>query len=317
MEATAPHQVHALVREATRTWHAMTPRWNGRTFTLYEALQEWLARAVCAWAGVPLPEEEVALRTAQLTALFDKAASGVGAHFAARRARRETEAWLIQLVKAQRTGRPALRAQSVAAATALLRDARGELLPPRIAAVELINLLRPTVAVSVFVVFVAHAMHLNPEWARKLREATADETLAFVQEVRRFYPFFPAVAARVAVPFVWDGYRFPQGMRTMLDLYGTNHDPRAWGTPDEFHPEHFMGAAPTRPFAFVPQGGGRAEDHHRCPGESITVELMQLGAQLLARECRYRVPEQHLWVQMGRMPALPASRFIVTDFQAI
>ena len=33
------------------------------------------------------------------------------------------------------------------------------MLDPRIAAVELLNILRPTVAVSVFITFTAHALH--------------------------------------------------------------------------------------------------------------------------------------------------------------
>jgi fatty-acid peroxygenase len=46
-----------------------------RTPVLYDESQEILTRAVCAWAGVPLTEPEVAQRTRELTALFDAAGS--------------------------------------------------------------------------------------------------------------------------------------------------------------------------------------------------------------------------------------------------
>jgi len=42
------------------------------------------------------------------------------------------------------------------------RDLNGALLSPRIAAVELLNMLRPTFAVSVFITFIAHALHHHP-----------------------------------------------------------------------------------------------------------------------------------------------------------
>jgi fatty-acid peroxygenase len=41
-----------------------------------------------------------------------------------------------------------------------------------------------------------------------------------------FAPFFPAVAARVRRDFDWKGYRLPRGRRVLLDLYGTDYDPR-------------------------------------------------------------------------------------------
>jgi hypothetical protein len=50
----------------------------------------------------------------------------------------------------------------------------------------------------------------------------------FVQEVRRFYPFFPFVAAVVKKDFTWKGFEFKEGTLTFLDLYGTNHDPEVW-----------------------------------------------------------------------------------------
>src|SRR3546814_9974873 len=66
------------------------------------------------------------------------------------------------------------------------------MLSPRVAAVELLNILRPTVAVSVFITFTAHALHQLPACRQNL-QADDGYLECFVQEVRRFYPFFPAV----------------------------------------------------------------------------------------------------------------------------
>src|SRR4051812_39917801 len=99
IESTVPERVAALVRHAEGAWDDMAMRWRGHhELVLYTAAQEWLTRAVCGWAGVPLPEDEVPLRTRQLVALFDSAATGLGAHLHARAARVQAERWLCGLI---------------------------------------------------------------------------------------------------------------------------------------------------------------------------------------------------------------------------
>src|SRR3546814_3503026 len=78
--------------------------------------------------------------------------------------------------------------------------------------------------------------------------------------------------ARTRHKFEWNGHRFPGGRQVMLDLYGTNRDPRTWDAPEEFRPERFR-RWDGNPFNFIPQGGGNHDLNHRCPGEWITIEL--------------------------------------------
>jgi fatty-acid peroxygenase len=292
---------------ARRDWSA-----TGRV-TLYRALQPVLTRAVCDWAGVPLAESDTGRRTRQLTALFDGAASGLFNHVGARIARLRAERWLASLIEASRDQSAPLAAGSIARAVSEHQEERREALPPRIAAVELLNILRPTVAVSVYITFLAHALHAEPGWRKRLAEQLAGndsgDALAFVQEVRRHYPFFPAVVARVRHPFDWNGMHFPPGRRTLLDLYGTDHDPRSWEDPFEFRPERWRGRQPGR-FEFVPQGGGEAASGHRCPGEDLATRLMLLALQLLL-QLRYEVPAQDLAIAMDRLPAIPREGFII------
>lgn len=156
---------------------------------LYGAIQPILMRAGWKWAAVPLSSAEDAKRTRDVVALFDQAATlGVG-HLKARLARRRSERWLAALIEDTREGRVFPADVSALAVIAGHRDASGDLLPPRIAAVELLNVTRPTVAVSVYIVFVAHALHLFPK--RVPESANGDCAARFVEEVRRFYPFFP------------------------------------------------------------------------------------------------------------------------------
>ena len=96
----------------------------------------------------------------------------------------------------------------------------------------------------------------------------------------------------------------------LLDLYGTNHDPRTWHDPETFRPERFLDWGGS-PFDFIPQGGGDHHHGHRCPGEWIAIELMKVAADFLARRIVYDVPEQDLRINYSRLPALPRSRFVI------
>ena len=196
-------------------------------------------------------------------------------------------------------------------AIAAHRDRHGQPLDAQVGAVELINVLRPTVAIAHYVTFVGAALHSHPAWRERLWD---DDTAVerFVHEVRRISPFFPAAAARVRVPFEFGGTHFPAGRLVLFDLYGTNRDPQRWAEPDRFDPDRF-GDWDGSPFDFVPQGGGDHRDGHRCAGEWITIDQMQLAARVLTRDIDYTVPSQDLRVSHRRMPTGPRSGFVIDE----
>ena len=321
MRVLAPEQVAALVRQVSHEWEHELARWARQPrVPLYAALHPVLTRAVCHWAGVPLPPAQVALRTRELVALFDQAAGPPLSHVHSRLARMALESWLAHLLAEARTGRVELPEGSAAEAVALHRDEDGKVLRPRIAAVELINLLRPTVAVSVFITQAAHALHMAPQCREPLSDSLMGGDMryaqAFVQEVRRWYPFFPAVAARVRHDFEWQGYHFSRGELALLDLYGTNHDPRSWDDADEFRPQRFLTRKPGA-YDFIPQGGAEPHAHHRCPGEGVAIALMMLSLDWLLHRMRYEVPPQDLELDMSRLPSLPRGGFCIAGVQAL
>src|SRR5690606_7596347 len=145
-------------------------------------------------------------------------------HWRARLARARREKWLAQLVEEVRSGAVRAPAGSAVEAVATCRDYTGQVLSPRTAAVELLNVVRPTAAVSWFVAFTAHALHRWPVHRERLRDASAEHAIAFAHEVRRFYPFAPFAGGLAAGELTWRGEPLPPGALVLLDLYGQNHD---------------------------------------------------------------------------------------------
>jgi fatty-acid peroxygenase len=299
--------VAALVARTRREWMSALQRWQHcDEINLYRALQDVLSVAVCDWAGLPLNAEERALRTRQLVSLFDDAARGLGGHVRARLRRHEAEAWARRHIEAVRLGvlRPA--DDCALALVARYRNEGGRELPPKVAAVELLNVLRPVVAVSLYMVFVAHALEAHGDWAERLRSGTQGrEALNFVQEVRRHYPFFPMLAGRAREGALWRSVRVPAGMRVILDLHGTNHSRRDWAEPDVFLPERWRSFPLQPPPAFVPQGGANVALGHRCPGEDVAVQLMLLALEMFLQRMRYEPQPRRPPLDFSRLPALP------------
>lgn len=278
-------------------------------------VQAILTRAACDWAGVPLEEGELAHHRDQLAAMID-GAGGVGArHWRARKARKEAESWMIDLISRVRAGTLVVDETRPLAVVARHLDLDGVVLEERVGAVEMLNLLRPIVAVARFVIYAALELLAHPQWHQRLRQEDA-ALEPFAQEVRRLHAFFPFTAARVRKDFEWRGYQFPKGTRVLLDLYGTNRDSRLWVQPEVFRPERFAtwdGGA----FNFITQGGGDAASGHRCPGEPLAIALLKSALRMLTRRMSYAVPAQNLHMDASRMPEQPESLLVISDVRSV
>lgn len=160
-----------------------------------------------------------------------------------------------------------------------------------------------TYAIARYVIFAALALHEHPECEQKLKDE-ADYAKLFTQEVRRFYPFSPTAVARTCQSFEWQEYHFPEGVKVLLDLYSTDHDPRLWEHPEEFRPERFRQWNESS-FNFIPQGSGDHYINHRCAGEWITIRLMEMTLDFLVNSINYDVPEQDLEVSLRGFQRCP------------
>jgi fatty-acid peroxygenase len=313
LEVMTPESIDRLVSLVRRHWLDAASGWVSREVELLDGVGTVLTGAVCDWVGVPLDAAEVEGRRDDLHAMIDVPAA-VGARSpAGRTARRRSEQWIGRLVSAVRNGEATAPDGLALERVATHRDPTGRLLDEHTAAVEILNLLRPVVAIDRFVVFLAHALHRRAD--RLGREGDDALREAFVQEVRRFYPFFPMTAARVRQDFEWQGVHFRRGQRVLLDLYGTNHDPATWPEPEVFDPGRFLGRD-IDACELVPQGGGDHAVHHRCAGEWVTIAVMKEALRILVKDLSYEVPPQDLFISLRRIPAEPRSRLVIRCLSA-
>jgi fatty-acid peroxygenase len=313
MSVMNPELLKKLTELTEKEWEIAIFKWKGKsTITLFDEVQEMLCRVACYWVGVPFEEEELPERARDFGTMVDAFGAVGPRHWQGKQARARAEKWIETIVEDIRSGMLEADPASPLSVISFYKDQNGELLDVHMAAVEVINLLRPIVAIATYITFAALALHEYPQCAQKLQNGEDDYQTCFVQEVRRFYPFGPFLGARVKEDFDWKGYMLEKGVLVLLDIYGTNRDHRSWNNPDQFDPERFKNWQ-GNDFNFIPQGGGDQHNGHRCAGEWITLEVLRISLRYLNAIVEYKVPEQNLSFSMVRMPTLPKSRFVITD----
>lgn len=299
--------VDSLAREVDEGLGRALQEWSfSPQVRLHDGLVRVYGQAVLDWGGTGCrgPEAEQVAR--DLAAIV----AGFGFHgtdyVRAWRARVRSDRWARDLVTRARAGDLHPREGTTLHAFAL---GAGADLPVRVAAVDLLNVLRPTVAVSWLGTFAALALAEHPELGAALSGPDAQRHLvAFAHEVRRCTPFVPALTGIATAPFRTSGHRVRVGDRILLDVPGTNLDPRHWPEPASFRPERFLDGQPG-PYTFVPQGGG--EPHgHRCPGEGVTTALLVVTMRHLAcTGFTLTSPTVHT----DRMPTLPWRGLLMSE----
>lgn len=313
MSIMTPDELKRLTDITSHQWKLALAKWEQMDkVILYEETQELLCKIACQWAGVPVQQEEVKDLTKDLTAMFESPAALGPSHWQGRNARNRVETWLIDFVKQVRNHEIAIPENTALYKFSWQRNGAGSLLKEEVVAVEVINILRPIIAIAVYINFLALAIHHFPEEVERLKTQGDEYSTMFIQEVRRYYPFFPVVTALVKDNFTWNGYQFKKGTLTMLDVYGTNHDPKIWDNPELFNPSRFENWQES-PFSFIPQGGGDYWLGHRCAGEWVTIEIMKVSLDYLVNRMTYNVPKQDLSYSMVSMPSIPNSKMIINN----
>jgi fatty-acid peroxygenase len=297
-EILTTERVEELAATIGRDLERRVAGWSGREVVVFDELVEVYGAAVQAWAGVAASPPRTRRVSHRLAAIVDGFGGAGAAYPKAWASRLWADRWARRLVTRARSGWPQARPGSVLAEIA---TGPGADLDARLAGVELLNILRPTVAVAWPATFLARELLEFPQWRGMLGDP--EQRMAFGHEVRRTCPFVPALAGRARRSAEIAGTRLEPGDLIVLDVPGTNRDPHHWHEADRFLPERFAGLMPD-PFAFVPQGGGDPATGHRCPGEPVTARILSETARVLAG-VDYE-PVTDITHDPTRIPTLPA-----------
>lgn len=301
--------VTSLAQEVLRSWDAAQERWQrADRIVLFDEGAEVLLDAAWRWAGLPA-DARSETTASDMVAMVDAFGAVGPRNLRGRRARSRQEGALSAVVEDVRAGRRTAPAGSVLDAAAWLRHPDGSLVDAEVAAVEILNLVRPTVATTWFLAYAAHSLARCPD----LRDALASEdpvlVRSFAHEVRRFYPFAPFIGGTVVQTSEWEGLVARPGDMVLLDIWGHNHAAELWEEPYTFDPRRFDGVA-VDPWTLVPQGAGTVERGHRCPGESgVELVLEVLVPRLAALD--HTVPEQDDRIPLTRVPTRPRSGMVL------
>jgi fatty-acid peroxygenase len=315
MEMMSPVSLQQIGALTEKYWRKHVERWERmERVVLFHEAHVPLTEAICAWAGLQPPDHQIRRRAREFEAMVEGTGSVGPRNWRGHWMRSATESWARETIRGIRRGEIWVPERSPAHLISWFRDRDGRLLDVVAAGVELLNVLRPSVAIARYAVFIAMALHVHPEWRERL--SASDEGLAdFVDEVRRFFPFIPVIGGRVIREFVWRGHVFKRHEWVMFDIFGTNHDARIWGDPWIFRPERFKEQM-FGPYDLVSHGAGDRRVTHRCPGEWVTVEQMKAITRMLVRGMEYKTPKQDLRIDLKRIPALPRSRFVMTGVRS-
>lgn len=311
-------QVARLAPHLEREWRTEVDAWAAGTSrrSAYDAAVGAFGRAVMRWAGLPGTARAKTRWAERLAQIVD----GFGAPYSlAFLSAQFNRAWSDRhaenLIMAVRLGELETVEGTALHEWAWHRDETGVLLSPRLAGIELQNVLRPMIAVARFVAYAAKRLHEHPEWRGRIATEAAERgsltdgplATAFAQEIRRTSPFVPMLPAWATEDVELDGERVEAGDRVVLDILGTNTDAASWNRPGDFVPDRFVGIDDYEAIeTFIPHGGADPRTGHRCPGEKIAIAGLAAAVSALS-DRSVEILDDGLEVNLRRLPTMPAS----------
>jgi len=278
LDVLTEERVAALGDDVRRELAERVMSWPDRTpFSLFDELARVYGTCVVPWAGVLTEPGEAAVLAQTEAWIVDGFGFAPTAYTRACWARWSADRWARRVVREARQGHRPVPPGTMLAA---LATGPGASLPVDVAGVELVNVVRPTVAVAWLGSFALLELVRRPEVGSMLAQPAASVARRhFADEVRRTAPFVPALAGRCRRGTTWHGRRIAEGDFVVLDVPGTNHV--SWDDPEQFRPERFAERTPS-PYELVPQGGGITGQGHRCPGEQVAMTLLDQTLQQVA-----------------------------------
>lgn len=314
MDLMTPKRMEDYHRIVDRTLTEKMEHLQGE-LELFDVAKDVLFRSICEWSGIDLTkmnEREINQLAEYQISMISSAVTNPTTHIKGIENRKKSEKWAQSLIEDARINPVAGKENVALYAFANAKDTQGNLLPIDVAAVELLNIIRPTVALTVWIALMGHALFSRPDIYQRLHTEFDELQDSFIQEMRRYYPFFPMIPAFAKKDVTIDGYLIPEDSWVVLDLYGTNHDERSIETPEVFRISRYVGKEKhisyDEEYEMIAQGGGKFEAMHRCAGEWITLHALRVFSDQLVNKYEFSVPEQDWTIPMNQFPTYPNSK---------
>ena len=317
MDLMTPKRMEEYHRILDKNLTQKLDRQQGQ-FELFDLAKDVLFRSICEWAGIDLSQltkKEVDQLAEYQISMISSAVTNPATHIKGIDNRKKSEKWAQSLIENARINPVAGKEDVALYAFAKATDDHGELLPIYVAAVELLNVIRPTVALTVWIALMGHALFSRPDIYQRLHAEFDQLQDSFIQEMRRYYPFFPMLPAFAIQDVEVDGYLIPKDSWVVLDLYGTNHDDRMIETPEVFRISRYLGKEKhisyDEEYEMIAQGGGEFKTMHRCAGEWITLHTLRVFSDQLVNKYQFSIPEQDWSIPMNQFPTYPKSKALL------
>lgn len=317
MDLMTPKRMEEYHRILDKSLTQKLDRQQGQ-FELFDLAKDVLFRSICEWAGIDLSQltkKEVDQLAEYQISMISSAVTNPATHIKGIDNRKKSEKWAQSLIENARINPVAGKEDVALYAFAKATDDHGELLPIDVAAVELLNVIRPTVALTVWIALMGHALFSRPDIYQRLHAEFDQLQDSFIQEMRRYYPFFPMLPAFAIQDVEVDGYLIPKDSWVVLDLYGTNHDDRMIETPEVFRISRYLGKEKhisyDEEYEMIAQGGGEFKTMHRCAGEWITLHTLRVFSDQLVNKYQFSIPEQDWSIPMNQFPTYPKSKALL------
>lgn len=305
------------LRKLTRNyWYQNTERMQLMDeVNVYKESIILLTKVGMRFAGVTEHPEKIEQHAMDMDKMIDSFGS-IGTAYSgyreAKRARARVEDFLEEQVIATRKGKIHPDKGTALYAFSHWKDMNGNQMDSRLAAIDLMNTIRPLVAINRFVAYGVLAMHEFPGERARVAMDENNYAYKFVQEVRRYYPFVPFLPAKAKKDITFEGYDIPKDTFMVLDVFGTLHSESLWENAERFYPERFNDWDGS-PFDLIPQGGGDYYTNHRCAGEWMTIIVMEESMKYFAEEITYDVPAQDFTVDRTKLPGRVKSGMVIKN----
>ncbi len=197
MDLMTPKRMEDYHRILDRTLTKRMDQEHGE-FQLFDVAKDVLFRSICEWSGINLAQmsqTEIDRLAEYQISMISSAVTNPKTHVKGIENRKKAEKWVQSLIEEARTHPVAGKEEVALYAFASATDDDGELLPIDVAAVELLNVIRPTVALTVWIALMGHALFSRPDIYQRLHAEFDQLQDSFIQEMRRYYPFFPMLPA--------------------------------------------------------------------------------------------------------------------------